>query len=130
MSGAVLSARDEAIVRIVHARGAVSLADLLTDYRARPMSVDTARKALARLVALGWLERFGYRRMLWSIHGSARPHVAEGTRLPTRPGAASSGACDPRSPMARASYVAGAHSTPARPGATDFLAVPSLGAFR
>ena len=49
MSGASLNPRDEAIVRIVHARGTVNLNELLTDFRARPMCVGTARKALARL---------------------------------------------------------------------------------
>ena len=129
MSGASLNPRDEAIVRIVHARGTVNLGELLTDFRARPMCVDTARKALARLVTLGWLVRFGHRGTLWSISRSAQPHVTEGARLSTRPGNQRAAACDARSPMSRSCYAA-ALSAPARAGAADFLAVPSLGPFR
>ena len=131
MSGASLNPRDEAIVRIVHARGTVNLSVLLTDFRARPMCAKTARSALARLVASGWLVRSGRQSALWSISPAALPHLAEdtpGAPLPAEPSAAPAPQPDTRSPLCRQAYQP-AHFASARPGASDFLAIRSRGPF-
>lgn len=133
---ALLPTRDEAIVRIVHNRGQATLGELLTDFRARPMSADTARAALARLVQRGWLVRGGAgapgRHAHWSVSRAAQPHLAAPGRLPAQPGAALLGAGADRyhrSPMARPLYTP-SPGAPLRDGAVDFLRLPSLGAFR
>ena len=131
MNSATLRPRDSAIVRLVHARGTASLSQLLTDYCARPMCAKTARSALARLVASGWLVRSGRQSALWSISPAALPHLAEGTPgapLPAEPSAAPTPQPDTRSPLCRQAYQP-AHFASARPGASDFLAIRSRGPF-
>lgn len=128
--------REEAIVRIVHARGETTLGELLTDFRSRPMSADTARNALRRLVSRGWLVRSSAgtpgRRAHWSVSRQAVPHLQGAQRLPAAPGQLRADAAAASryglAPMARPIYTPPA-GAPVREGAADFLRVPSLGAF-
>lgn len=136
-SSAYLSLRDEAIVRIIHARGTATLGEVLTDYRARPMTAHSARSALDQLTSAGWLIRGGGpglgRRAHWSAGRCAASHLASAARLPAVPGtvpvtSAQRAARYSNAPLARPTYRPSA-AAPVREGAADFLRVPSKGAF-
>ncbi len=57
MTVRLLTERYEAIVRLVHAQGRASIADVLSAYRAAPLSADTARQVLEELTDYGWLDK-------------------------------------------------------------------------
>lgn len=139
-----MSEQYEAMVRLVHQHGAQSVPDLLSLYRARAISAPSLRKTLDVLCDRGWLERQpdprrpdNARALVYALTPQALPELQSGARLGLLPGMRRPGAVRagggalalPRDHAhMRATYVP-PPPPPMRPGAQDFKAIASLGAF-
>lgn len=148
----LMSEHYEGILRTLYTMGRASLADVLSAYRARPMSAPAMRTVLDVLIERGWLDRVKRPGSDWMVHYTvtepALAHLYEGARLPMypaalgAPGSAARRAASRGSPLPAAGPVApppyrvSPHelyvpppAPPLRPGADDFRKYRSLGAF-
>lgn len=144
-----MSPQYEAVVRLVHGMGRASVAEVLSAYRARPLSARALAKALDVLTCRGWLDkradarRRSPRAVAYQLSEIGTPHLLTADRLPLHP--------LPLAPR-RPHHLRGATpmaapllapcrthlyqpyvpppAPPMRAGALDFLQYPSHGACR
>lgn len=152
-----LTFKRQAIVRLVHAGGRVTLNDLLSRYQAQALTVNALRRTLDELVRLGWLTKLRMPRPMrangvgWTVTEEALPHLWESgplphtpdalpmrpttvsapppppRRRPTRPAPRSATVAQPRRPYTYEPYVP-PPAPPMRAGALDHLKFKSHGA--
>lgn len=142
-----MSPQYEAVVRLVHGMGRASVAEVLSAYRARPLSAHALAKALDVLTCRGWLDkradarRRSPRAVAYQLSEIGTPHLLTADRLPLHPLPLAPRAARRFGDSDRAKAVAPDHAhlyrpyvpapaPPMRPGALDFLQCPSRGAFR
>ena len=148
----LMTERYEAIVRLLYAKGRASAADLLSLYRAQPLTAKGLHAILGELAGYGWVSRVhdhrrtGARAAASALADDVPAHLQQPTRLPQHtshlpPGAAATRRAPPapparRGPVTPPTYRAAPQpyvpppAPPLRPGALDFLAHPSHGACR
>ena len=148
----LMTERYEAIVRLLYAQGRASAADLLSLYRAQPLTAKGLYAILDELAGYGWVSRVhdhrrhGARAVAWVVADEVRAHLQQPARLPLHPGHLPPGAAATRrappapparrGPVTPPTYRAAPQpyvpppAAPLRPGALDFLAHPSHGACR
>lgn len=148
----LMTARYEAIVRLLYAQGRASVADLLSLYRAQPLTAKRLHAILDELAGYGWVSRVhdhrrhGARAVAWVVADEVLAHLQQPARLPLHPGHLPPGAAATRrappapparrGPVTPPTYRAAPQpyvpppAAPLRPGALDFLAHPSHGACR
>lgn len=152
-----LSPVSQAVVRLVHAGGVMTLNELLTAYRDQTLAPEALRRRLHDLVLAGWLDKAHRPRpdrangVAWMVTEEALPHLWSTDPLPMRPSPLprrrqENATAPRRAPAApciataarevpicnassRAAYVP-PPGPPMRPGALDFLKYPSHGACR
>lgn len=148
----LMTERYEAIVRLLYAQGRASAADLLSLYRAQPLTAKRLHAILDDLAGYGWVSRVhdhrrtDARAVAWVVAADALAHLQQPARLPLHPGHLPPGAAATRrappapparrGPVTPPTYRAAPQpyvpppAAPLRPGALDFLAHPSHGACR
>ena len=139
----LMTERYEAIVRLLYAQGRASAADLLSLYRAQPLTAKGLHAILDELAGYGWVSRVhdhrrtGARAVAWVVADEVLAHLQQPARLPLHPGHLPPGAAATRrGPVTPPTYRAAPQpyvpppAAPLRPGALDFLNHPSHGACR